>query len=142
MRGILRRAALIGRRGIAALEFAILMPVLTLILLTAADLGSALEQSIRLEAAARNGAQYALSYPPEGIEDQVRNSLPGWTDITIAPIALRCICPTNATVNCATQDTCNVPTQQFITISVSRPHTPLLLTNFRQVEGRAEVRLR
>jgi Flp pilus assembly protein TadG len=139
-----RMGAAAGRRGVAALEFALVLPVLTLILLTAVDLGTALEQSIRLETAARNGAQYAVSFPTPAadIETQVRNSLPGWTDITIATPTLRCVCPGDASVNCTNENACGVITEQYITISVTRPHAPLLLTPFSTIEGRAEIRRR
>ncbi|MEO3474539.1 TadE/TadG family type IV pilus assembly protein [Roseomonas sp. CAU 1739] len=144
-RGLLR--GLRDRRGVAALEFVLILPVLTLIMITTADLGNALQQSIRLETAARAGAQYAFSYPSDttGITDQVRNSLTGWpvgTGITIPTPTLRCVCPGNASVTCANEDVCTVTTQQFITVSVTRSHTPLLLTPFTTLQGRAEVRLR
>jgi Flp pilus assembly protein TadG len=49
-------------RGISALEFALTLPVLTFIMLGVADYGAALQQSIRLEAAARAGAQVAFTH--------------------------------------------------------------------------------
>lgn len=141
------RSVLRDRGGVAALEFVIVMPVLALIMVATADLGNALQQSIRLETAARAGAQYALSYPSDvaGITDQVRNSLIGWpagSGITIGTPTLRCVCPGNTSVTCANEDTCSVTTQQFITVSVTRPHAPLLITQFTTLQGRAEVRLR
>lgn len=141
------RSVLRDRGGVAALEFVIVMPVLALIMVATADLGNALQQSIRLETAARAGAQYALSYPSDdtGITAQVRNSLIGWadgSDITIGTPTLRCVCPGNASVTCANEDACSATTQQFITVSVTRPHAPLLITQLTTLQGRAEVRLR
>lgn len=49
-------------RGVSALEFALTLPVLTFIMLGVADYGAALQQSIRLEAAARAGAQVAFTH--------------------------------------------------------------------------------
>jgi hypothetical protein len=145
------RVKQLGRRGVAAMELALVMPLLLLTLVFTIDLGGALEQSIRLENAARNGAQYALSYPTDtaGIRDQVLQSLPGWTDVQIATPELRCICPGNTAVNCTNENLCDPNfTEQYITISVFRPHRPILRTSFNPlgsvpvVQGRAEIRLR
>lgn len=80
-------------RGVSALEFALVMPLVVLIMLGIADYGNALQQSLRLEAAARAGAQVALTrpgdtgnlmYPPSGhasvapIRNVVLANLPGW----------------------------------------------------------------
>jgi Flp pilus assembly protein TadG len=146
----LRRLLACGRRGVAALELAVLMPILILILVVTADLGVALEQSIRLETAARNGAQFAISYPTstQEIRDQVSNSLPGWNDITVGTPTLRCVCPGNAAIDCSNEVTCGTFTEQYLTITVSRPHRPVLrtslslLSSVSVIEGRAEVRLR
>jgi hypothetical protein len=144
------RVKQLGRRGVAAMELALVMPLLLLTLVFTIDLGGALEQSIRLENAARNGAQYALSYPTDtaGIRDQVLQSLPGWTDVQIATPELRCVCPGSGGVTCSNEDLCPVFTEQYITISVFRPHRPILRTSFNPlgsvpvVQGRAEIRLR
>jgi hypothetical protein len=148
--GLTARLRALGRRGVAAMELALVMPLLLLTLVFAIDLGGALEQSIRLENAARNGAQYALSYPSDaaGIREQVRQSLPGWDDVQIDNPVLRCICPGNRAVNCGNEETCPTFTERYITISVFRPHRPILRTSLNVlgsvpvVQGRAEVRLR
>lgn len=148
--GLAARLRALGRRGVATMELALVMPLLLLTLVFAIDLGGALEQSIRLETAARNGAQYALSYPSDaaGIREQVRRSLPGWNDVQIETPVLRCICPGAGAVNCSNEDTCPTPTERYITISVFRPHRPILRTSYNVlgsvpvVQGRAEVRLR
>lgn len=138
------RRAFRDRRGVSALEFVLVLPLLTLILIAAGDLGNALQQSIRLENAARAGAQYAFSYPSDtnGITSQVQNTLIGWNDVTVATPTLRCVCPSDASVNCANEDACATVTEEYLTVSVTRPHTPLLITRVSSLEGRAEVRLR
>lgn len=143
---------LLHRRGAASLEFALILPILTLIMIATADLGNAIQQSIRLETAARAGAQFALAYPGQStcasvtdatcIQGQVRTALNGWTDITVGTPTLRCVCPGNTGVDCSNEATCSTWTEQYLTITVSRPHVPLLFTPFPTIEGRAEVRLR
>lgn len=56
-------------RGVSALEFALTLPILTFIMLGVADYGAALQQSIRLEAAARAGAQVAFTHTGDTINN-------------------------------------------------------------------------
>ena len=67
------------RRGVAALEFAIIGPIMvTLLMLGIYDLGNAAQQQISLHEAVRAGGAYALNHPTEmgKIQDIVKNSLP------------------------------------------------------------------
>lgn len=138
------RRALRDRHGGAALEFAFLTSVLVLIMLGVVDLGNAAQQTIRLETAARAGAQYALGYPRDraGIEEQVRTALAGWTDITIAPAVLCCVCPTDPSVTCDNESRCSTRTERYMTISVTRPFRPLLVRTLTTLSGRVELRFR
>jgi alkylation response protein AidB-like acyl-CoA dehydrogenase len=62
-----------GNRGTFAIEHALVMPFLLLLLSGAIDLGYALNQSSSLSGAARVGAQYAMRFPSDadGIKDVV-----------------------------------------------------------------------
>ena len=51
------------RRGAAAIEFAIILPLLMLLLLGAADFGRCFHMSIAINNAARTGAEYASMHP-------------------------------------------------------------------------------
>lgn len=51
----------LNRRGASALEFAVVVPVLLFIMVSITDLAIAANRSIRLEAAARAAAQFALT---------------------------------------------------------------------------------
>jgi Flp pilus assembly protein TadG len=150
MRRILRRlSAAPARRGAAALEFVIVMPILALIMVTAADLGNAAQQSIRLETAARAGAQYAFSFPTDvaGIRRQVLSAVADWTDVTVPNPTVVCRCGTT-TYSCTTQVTCSGAvnstdwTEIYVSIRISRPFDALLVPNLSPLEGRAEVRVR
>lgn len=77
------RRLLRGRdRGVSAIEFALVMPVVMLIMLGVADYGNALQQSLRLEAAARAGAQVAFTRPG----DTGTTAFPAATDASVVPI--------------------------------------------------------
>ena len=132
------------RRGVSALEFVLVMPLIVLIMLATADLGNAVQQSIRLETAARAGAQYAFTFPRDaaGIRNQVLSTLSGWTDVTVPNPTLVCRCPSNTSVTCANEDTCTQPTERFISIRATRPFSAVVMPNLSIVEGRAEVRVR
>ena len=131
------------RRGVAALEFAAILPVLAVTLMSLIDLGSAIQQSIRLEAAARAGAQHAMATPSDqaGIANAVRAALPGWTDLTVAPAAMTCVCPGTGPTGCAST-TCAVALERYVSISVTRSFTGLLLTGLTTLRGDMTLRIR
>ncbi len=129
------------RRGIATLEMALLAPFLMLLLLAAFELGSAIEQSLRLETAARAGALHAAALPTDmaGIEATVRAALDGWTNVTVTPPALLCECPGSGTIECG--GTCASAIERFVTIQATRPFSGVLLTNFPTLTGHVVQRI-
>ena len=144
-------AALRGRKGVSALEFGLVAPVLILVLLGAFDLGNALQQSIRLESAARAGAQHAFAYPGDeaGITAAVRANLAGWSDVVVQRPVRVCRCPDGAAVDCSV-GTCGGGTGVPITsisVTVTRPFagiSPLtapLLPSLTTLTGNVEIRL-
>lgn len=132
-------------RGAVALEFVLVFPVLFFIILAVADFGNAIQQSIRLEAAARAGVQYAFTYPRDttGITNQVLGALDGWSGVTVAPAPdLTCVCPGLSTVSCSNEDVCPVVTERYITVNVQRAYNPLLFGFLTPAVGRVHARLR
>lgn len=150
------------RRGAAAIEFVLVVPLLFFIILATVDLGNAAQQSIRLETAARAGAIFAFTFPPDGtgatlttqqdrIMQQVSGTLSGWDDATIDRPVMSCFCGTTP-VGCGSveEETCTVNgtstiSQRFVTVAVRRSNTPLLLSflpTLSTLEGRVETRLR
>jgi Flp pilus assembly protein TadG len=142
------RRSLADRRGVSAVEFALILPLLITLLLGAFDLGNAFQQNIRLESAARAAAQAAFSNSaPENmtnIANIVRTNLSGLSNLTIdARVTLyRC---DDGTDSSAASLTCATP--KIVSITVRRPFTfigPLtqfLLPNLDPVKGNVEVRL-
>ncbi|MDR3531989.1 MAG: pilus assembly protein [Rhodopila sp.] len=76
------RQFLIDRRGVSAVEFAIMASVMVMLMLGAYDLGNAAQEQIALQAAVQAGGSYALRYPtnPSSVQNAVTAALPaGWT---------------------------------------------------------------
>lgn len=126
------------RRGVSAIEFAIIAPIMVTLMLGAYDLGNAAQQQIRLQEAVRAGGAYAISWPTDliGIQNAVTRALPNGPTLT-NPAAVSCSClnPATGTVTglpaCTALnfDTCtgsNSGTVVSITAtSVYRPSLPL-----------------
>lgn len=147
--GILRRKAH-DRRGTAAIEFALVAPVMITILIAVVDIGGALQQNIRLEAAARSALGYAHAYSGDttGIRNIVINALSGWSDATVQNVAMTCDCATtSANVTTATAGTCGVACsgsaeqRVFLTVNVSRPYNGILYLQNRTLFGNVVMRV-
>lgn len=141
-------------RGVSALEFALSAPLVLFVMLGIADFGNALQQSIRLEGAARAGAQVALASPYDtaAIRTATMANLAGWPlaadggDVTFAtrnwcqcatdPIdPSRAFSCTNYHGNCR-------DVAHLASVTVSRPYQALLLVPLTTLRGNVELRLR
>jgi len=131
------RAVLGDRRGIAATEFAIIGGVLLTLVLAAYDLGSAVQQSIRLTLAVRAGGQYAVSFPTDatGINAAFTNALPSYLQQTTTS-AIGCECVSGGAASSgacdlsATQASCDQcpagTTERFVHVTASAPFSPFV----------------
>lgn len=144
-------------RGVSALEFALTAPILAFVMFFVVDLGNGLQQLIRIEAAARAGAQVAFTEAsePDAIRTAVRQSLQNWPlttdtpagDVTVTS-SFTCMCVGNTTTfNCTTGDpeqSCNRSPdfRQYVSVTVSRPATALLWVPITTLRGNVELRLR
>lgn len=142
-----------ARRGIAASEFAIVAPVLTLLLFSLYDVSNAIWRTTRLEIAARAGAQYAFSRPQDGagIVSTVQSQLMGWRGVSVAPATMTCKCDNGAAADCTTGvcqsgGVANAPIG-YISITVTQtyqyisPITAALFPDLATLRGNAEVRV-
>jgi Flp pilus assembly protein TadG len=81
-------------RGTAAVEFALVLPVLLLILFGIIDFGRALNAQITLTAAAREGVRLAaLGYPDAAVQARVATAAPGLSGVTASVVQS---CPEDA----------------------------------------------
>jgi Flp pilus assembly protein TadG len=118
------------RRGAAALEFGIIAPVLILLLAGLVDLGGAMQQAIRLENAARAGAQYAMSFPQDtaGIRTATTAAL-GGTTATVQVQPPFCACPGGSSVTpvaCTGTPCDGAPAGIYVQVTVTRAYAAII----------------
>lgn len=117
-----------NQRGVALIEFALLLPVLITLVAGVFDIGNATQQGIWLYHAVRSAGQMARAYPtdPGGIiEASVRDAMPNWA-VTVNAPAMACYCSGGGSVSCT--GTCTGGTvQRYIKISASLPFKALII---------------
>src|SRR5713226_5721761 len=88
------RRRLRDSRGQNAVEFALLLPVLMLILFGILDLGRLFFAAIAITNAARDGARYGIEHPTDvsGIQARVQAEIAG-TGIVLDPTLITRVCP-------------------------------------------------
>lgn len=153
MRG--RFAKTTGSPGVASVEFALVMPVLFLIVLATGDYGNFLQQNLRLEGAARAGAQIMMTQPDNAaqIRAATLGYLGGWeaapADCSIGTTAGVCVA---SGTRCQLIDsTANIPCgdvpaetdfRRYAWVTVTRPYSRLFIVPQETLIGNVEIRLR
>lgn len=115
--------------GVFAVEYALVMPFLLLLLSGAIDLGYALNQSSSLAGAARAGAQYAMRFPSDtaGIKDVVTKAVSYDPASLTVTSKLTCECEDGTAVACT--DTCSgTAPYAYVTVNVSKTYSSPLPT--------------
>jgi len=132
--GRLARLVRDDRRGSAAIEFAIVAPLLVLLAAGTLELGSAVVQKMEVQDAAAAGALYATEngWDQAGIAAAVAAAKPG-KGVSASPApALYCGCPTAAGVT--TTATCTVacadgsPARKYVRVSAATTRNSFLAT--------------
>jgi Flp pilus assembly protein TadG len=126
------------RRGVSALEFAIIASIMVTLMFGAYDLGNAAMHQIQLQQAVRLGGAYAMNRPTDvaGIRAAVASAVPAdWTLTNpggMAAVACSCLDPagggTTALAGCGSADfdTCTTPsTATMISITATTAYTSL-----------------
>lgn len=117
--------------GTAAVEFALVAPILMGMLVPLADLSMAFATRIQVQQAVQAGAQYAVIHPwtsnsPTAIANAVTSATTLSVSATPAP-SQSCGCPANSTITSATcGSTCNDGTTAgyYVTVSAQYTYTP------------------
>lgn len=137
------------RAGTAAVEFGILAPLFFVLLFGMADYGFALDQRLKLQTAARAGAQVAIATPTDttAIENAVRAALPtDWrTDVVFDnPRGWYCECTAGTRVACDSSDALNCPSPAaaFVEVNIRRANTPLTPIGPTSVAASVAIRVR
>lgn len=126
------------RRGVSAVEFAIVASIMVVILLGAYDFGNAAQQQIQLQEAVRSGGAYAISRPTDvtGIQSAVAGALPAGWQLTnpggVAAVSCSCMDPGSGALSApATGSACtaaNLDTCSAKAISITASMAYLALT--------------
>jgi Flp pilus assembly protein TadG len=129
-------AAVRDKRGVAAVEFGLMIPLLSLMAVSVTDIGLALYRKMQVEEAAQAGAQYAIArgFDASGISSAVTNATSS-TDITASPAPVQfCGCPTSAGVSAVTCGTaCTGGAQAGTYTTVSARATYYTIINYQIV---------
>lgn len=128
--GKLAALAKLSRRGAAAVEFALMVPVVVVGLTYVADLGRATFQKIEMESAARAGAQMAIR--DRANTSAIQQTTVDSTDLTLTTsdvsVTETCRCADiDSTATCGTTCTNGDPTQFYTTVTVTKSFTYLIL---------------
>jgi len=139
------RPSLRHRRGISAVEFALIAPTLAVIIFAMVDVGGAAFQYIELVQALSAGSEYAMNHSSDtgGIEAAVNAALPsGWSDVTVSAPRYFCVSSANscssppagvatspiAASTCCPSGTC-ASSGQAIYLTASRPNSSIILSS-------------
>lgn len=121
------------------MEFAVLAPILTLIALGAYDFGQAVQTSMRLDRAARAGAQHAVALPGDftGMQAAVRAAWPelSATDVPVPVETCRCA---GSVLACTSP--CAGGMERTVTVTAQRSITTLVVPGLGARTARATVR--
>ncbi len=107
-----------GQDGVAAVEMALCFVVLLAFLLPMIDVANIAYAGIRLNSAARTGAQYAMSYPTDtsGIQSVVKQATNIPQDSVTATVSNSCECD-GTSVSCSAS--CSGTMANFVTITAA-----------------------
>lgn len=129
------------RCGIAAVEMALVSPVLILGLLMMLDVGFAVRERLNLDHSTRTGAQAVMSNinDPAEISQIVLATANEPQNVTIA-VNKTCACASTP-VNCSNWCSAKEPPSVFLNISAAKQHDGFLLPPFN-LESQTHVQIR
>jgi hypothetical protein len=114
------------------------------VLIAVVDIGGAIQQNIRLEAAARSALGYAHVYSDNtnGIRNMVTNALSGWNNVTVNVPAMQCYCGSATTTsNCAVDCTGGAEQRRQLSVTVTRNYSGLVFLQNRTLTGNVQMRV-
>ena len=125
------------RRGVSAIEFALIAPAMVALMFGAYDFGNAAQQQIQLQAAVRAGGAYAISRPTDGpgIQAAVTGALPnGWALSSAPSVTCSSMDPATGALtvlpSCLPAGLANAPANsgKAISITATMAYTPLFFS--------------
>ena len=126
-----------NRSGNIAVEFSLLLPVILLLALAAAEAALAISDQMTVQAAARAGTHFGLAKPPvqgdmQPIIDSVRAAVPsGWIDPknpnkAVIAASIVCECEFTGAIQCGLACAPSERLQSYLKVDVSKIHTGLV----------------
>ncbi len=116
--------------GSSLVEFALVAPILVLLLLSAVDFGKAYYLATEVAGAAHAGAEYGSQAPTDiaGIAAAAAADAPDVPNLTVATPTYGCECSDGAkySANCSSKPTCGSNVVYSVKVSVSSNYKPLL----------------
>jgi Flp pilus assembly protein TadG len=120
------RRGLRSRRGIATVEFALIVPVLLVMLLGLIDFGMAMYEKMELTSAVRAGAHVAIADAYENDTTAIQAAVNNSTNISGISVATSCACGDSTSIACDAASTCADDTY-YITVTATKDFVPLFL---------------
>jgi Flp pilus assembly protein TadG len=143
------RSLRLDRAGVAAIELALALPMLVLLMMGSFDFGLALYEQHRMSAAARAGIQYASATAnwtdSADIIAQARADA-GDTNNSLTVTTGQCTCPTGSTL-CSSSTVCTGSTVAgtYVKVTVSESYSTLMsypfMSNPVTLAGQAVMRM-
>lgn len=120
--------------GAAAVEFALILPILVLMLAGIADLGRMVYVRSVLESAARAGVQASFADPSATatIEAAVQTAITasGITNVVTPSASQACECSNGTAVDCTTGTCATGSVRHYVTVTATTTYTPMVnITN-------------
>lgn len=132
-----------GQGAGAAIEFALIAPILVFGALSAADLGFAVNEAFKVDQALRSGAEAALTDPGESEVRAVLVAAETAGDAVVWTVDRVCACPESrdAPVDCSTTCADDRPTSIFYEVGGATSYDGLFLPT-REIARAATVQVR
>ena len=132
-----------SRDGSIAVEFALIAPVVLVMLLGVIEVSSAISQNLSVQASARAGTDFGLTKPPvqgnvQPIIDAVKAAMPkDWASAASGgdpaiTAALVCECEVTGAIACSSECGKGELKQTFLKVDVKKTYAPLV--NFRFIK--------
>jgi Flp pilus assembly protein TadG len=134
-------------RGSSLVEFALMLPFLTLLLLGVIDLGRAYYVNVEVSNAAYTGALYGTQNHSDttGMQNAATGDAPDVAGITAtATYGCECSDGSNAVPSCSTQPTCSVNVVNYVQVTTSATYKPMFpwpgIPSSLALQGSAKLR--
>ena len=136
-----------GERGASLVEFALMLPFLTLLLLGVIDFGRAYYVNVEVSNAAYTGALYGTQNHNDttGMQNAATGDAPDVAGITAtATYGCECSDGSNAVPSCSTQPTCSVNVVNYVQVTTSATYRTMFpwpgIPSSLALQGSAKLR--